>query len=85
MDNIHFSSETNEWSTPQSFFNQLNEEFNFNLDPCATHENNKCDNYFTQEEDGLKQSWDGYNVFCNPPYGRVLKNWVKKASEVRGG
>ena len=83
--NIHFSSKTNEWATPQNFFNQLNEEFEFNLDPCATHENNKCDNYYTLEEDGLKQNWDGYNVFCNPPYGREIHKWVKKSAEARGG
>ena len=82
---VHFSSKTNEWSTPQDFFNELNKEFNFNLDPCATKENAKCINFYTKEEDGLSQSWDGYHVFCNPPYGREIKNWVKKASEANGG
>ncbi len=82
---VMFSSKTNEWATPQAFFNQLNEEFDFNLDPCATDENNKCDNYFTEKDDGLKQSWDGYRVFCNPPYGKVLGKWVEKASKTMGG
>lgn len=78
---VHFSSKTNEWSTPQEFFNELNEEFHFTLDPCADAENAKCKKYFTKEQDGLKQSWDGERVFCNPPYGREISKWVKKASE----
>ena len=82
---VHFSSNSNEWSTPQGFFDDLNKEFNFTLDPCATGENHKCHKYFTQEDDGLVQSWDNEVVFCNPPYGRELKHWVKKASETVGG
>lgn len=57
-----FSSKSNEWATPQDFYDVLNEEFDFTLDPCATDENHKCDNYFTQEMDGLKQDWGG-NAF----------------------
>lgn len=83
--NVHFSSKTNEWTTPQSFFNELNKEFKFTLDPCATEENTKCHKYFTTKENGLSKSWDNENVFCNPPYGREIKNWVKKAGEARGG
>lgn len=81
MKNIHFSSKTDQWSTPQDFFNKLNDEFNFNLDPCADDTNHKCDTYFTKEDDGLQQSWGGYIVFCNPPYGREIGKWVKKAYE----
>jgi len=33
----------------------------------------------------LKQSWDNYNVFVNPPYGREIGKWVKKASQATGG
>jgi len=80
-----FTSNTPEWATPQAFFDKLNLEFNFTLDPCATKENAKCKKFYTKEDNGLVQSWDNENVFCNPPYGRVLKDWVKKASEVRGG
>lgn len=82
---IHFSSKTNEWVTPQNFFEEINNEFNFTLDPCATKENTKCKKFFTQEDDGLKQNWDNEVVFCNPPYGREIGKWVKKASEARGG
>lgn len=82
---VHFSSNTDLWSTPQEFFNTLNEEFHFTLDVAANHDNHKTDNYFTQEENGLEQSWDNEIVWCNPPYGRQIKNWVKKASEQLGG
>jgi site-specific DNA-methyltransferase (adenine-specific) len=78
---LMFSSETDLWSTPQEFYNKLNEEFNFTLDPCATKDNAKCSLYFTKEEDGLKQDWSGEVVFCNPPYGRDIKDWVKKCYE----
>ncbi len=76
-----FTSNTQEWETPKDFFDELNKEFNFNLDPCATLETAKCKKYFTKEDDGLKQDWGGYNVFCNPPYGRAIKDWVKKCSD----
>jgi len=79
-----FSSKTPEWATPQDFFNKLDAEFHFDLDPCSTHENAKCARHFTKEDDGLSKEWTG-SVFCNPPYGRVLKNWVKKAYETFAG
>ena len=78
---VHYSSKTNEWSTPQAFFDELNKEFNFTLDPCATSENSKCNKYFTVEDDGLKQDWSKDTVFMNPPYGREIKYWVQKAYE----
>ena len=78
--NVHFSSKTDLWSTPQDFFEELNRKYNFNLDPCATNENAKCKRFFTKDDDGLSQEWKG-RVFCNPPYGRVLKDWVKKCFE----
>lgn len=82
---IHFSSKSNEWSTPQDFFNELNKEFHFTLDPCATKENAKCKKYYTEKQNGLTKSWDSETVFCNPPYGRSLKDWVKKSAEAKGG
>lgn len=59
---VMFSSETDLWATPQEFYNELNKEFNFDLDPCATHENAKCPKYYTVVEDGLKQDWQGHKV-----------------------
>ena len=53
-------------------------EFNFNLDPCSTEENHKCEKYFTIAENGLEKNWGGYRVFCNPPYSEISK-WVEKA------
>ena len=75
------SSNTVEWATPQQFFDDLDAEFHFTLDPCSTHENAKCEKHFTKEDDGLRQSWGGHRVFCNPPYGRELSQWVKKCYE----
>lgn len=74
-----FSSASNEWGTPQDLFNELDSEFNFTLDPCATKQNHKCKKYFTQADDGLSKSWAGHTVFMNPPYGREVGKWIKKA------
>lgn len=73
-----FSSKTDLWATPQDFFDKLNEEFHFNLDPCALPSNAKCSTYFTPIQNGLIQDWSGFRVFCNPPYGKEIKKWVKK-------
>ena len=75
------SSNSNEWATPIKFFKELNKEFKFTLDPCATKDNAKCEKYFTKEDDGLTKNWSGERVFCNPPYGREVSNWVKKCYE----
>lgn len=73
-----YSSETDMWATPQFFFDKLNAEFGFTLDVCAVPENAKCPRFFTKETDGLGQTWDGV-VWMNPPYGRGIGEWVKKA------
>lgn len=78
---VMFSSATDEWATPKDFFDTLNEEFDFTLDPCASTDNAKCDKFYTKEQDGLKQDWSGERVFCNPPYGKVIGDWVRKCSE----
>lgn len=79
---VMFSSKTDQWATPQSFYDRLNEEFNFTLDPCADATNHKCENYFTAEDDGLLQDWSGHTVFCNPPYGnKETGDWTKKCYE----
>lgn len=76
-----FSSKTDLWSTPQDLFDKLNDEFHFTLDPCANEENHKCDKYYSKEQDGLIQDWTNETVFCNPPYGKEIKKWVKKCYE----
>lgn len=77
-----FSSEKQDWCTPQQFFDELDAEFHFVLDAAATHQNSKCKRCFTPEDDGLIQNWDvGGAVYCNPPYGKEVGLWVKKAYE----
>lgn len=80
--NALYASNTDEWATPANLFQELDEEFHFGIDVCATPENAKCENFFTKKEDGLKQNWGGHGtIWCNPPYGRQIKNWVRKACE----
>lgn len=69
------------WETPKKLFDELNMVFHFTLDPCVLPENAKCEKFFTPEDDGLSQNWGGHRVFCNPPYGREIADWVKKAYE----
>lgn len=76
-----FSSKTDQWATPQDFFDKLDAEFHFTLDPCADEFNRKCEKFFTKEQDGLAQDWTGERVFCNPPYGRETQRWVRKCFE----
>lgn len=75
-----FTSTTDEWETPQDLFDALDAVFHFTLDVCATADNAKCERYYTKEENGLKQTWDGV-CWMNPPYGREIGKWVKKAYE----
>ncbi len=87
---IHFSSEKMDWGTPQAFFDEINEEFNFDIDVCATQDNHKCETWFGHTslgfEDALLHDWYNNiynsNVFwMNPPYGREIIKWMKKAYE----
>lgn len=80
MNRVLFSSKSENWETPTQFFQALDAEFHFDLDVCALPENAKCSRYYTPEDDGLSQPWNG-TVWCNPPYGRSISAWVKKASE----
>jgi phage N-6-adenine-methyltransferase len=78
---VHFSSASDEWATPQELFDGLAWVYGgFTLDPCATAGNAKCKRFFTREDDGLSQPWTG-KVFMNPPYGRQIGRWVRKAFE----
>ena len=77
-----FSTGKDDWETPQKFYNKLNNEFHFTLDPCATDTNHKCAKYYTEKENGLEQDWKGETVFVNPPYSTTAQNqWVKKCYE----
>ena len=77
---VHFSSKTDLWYTPEDFYQKYNSVYNFETDVCATDENAKCEKYFTEETDGLSQKWEGV-CWMNPPYGRAISKWMKKAYE----
>lgn len=75
---VMFSNKSDEWTTPQVLFDELNIEFNFTLDPCSTDDNHKTLNYYTIKDNGLLKDWSGNRVFVNPPYSNI-KEWVKKS------
>jgi site-specific DNA-methyltransferase (adenine-specific) len=78
---VQTSSKSTKWETPPEWFRYLDLEFNFTLDPCCLHDTAKCKKHFTPEENGLAQSWQDERVFMNPPYGRKIALWMKKAYE----
>ena len=67
------------WETPWDLFQELDDEFHFTLDPCATDQTAKVSRYFTEKQNGLLQSWKDERVFMNPPYGKELPSWTRKA------
>ena len=73
---VMFSSKTMEWATPQDFFDRLNDEFHFTLDPCADDHNHKCDTYYTEKENGLEQCWGGAD--------RILQSTIRKSNKRLG-
>lgn len=79
INKVHFSSNSNEWYTPKDLFDKLDKEFQFTLDPCCTELSALCKKFYTVLDNGLEQDWSGDTVFMNPPYGREIKDWVKKA------
>ena len=77
-----FSTGKDDWETPQELFDELDAEFHFTLDPCATDETAKCPKYYTEQDDGLSQDWAGEVVFCNPPYSpKRQTQWIRKCYE----
>jgi phage N-6-adenine-methyltransferase len=81
-----FTSASGEWETPREFFGAVNDVFHFSLDVCATRFNAKCGRYFTKVDNGLARTWSGV-CWMNPPYGREISLWVRKAwqSSMEGG
>lgn len=75
---VHFSSNTDQWETPQELFDHLHKLFRFDLDVCALKENSKCRKFFSPKDDGLSKDWIG-SCWMNPPYGRNIGNWIEKA------
>lgn len=80
MNKVLFSSNSDEWSTPQNIYSSLDTEFGFNLDPCATNENHKCERYFTKEQNGLLQNWGGTQFFVIHHIA-VLQNGLRRHTE----
>lgn len=74
------TSDRDDWETPQWLFDEIDEVWHFDLDPCSTDENAKCDLHYTRDDDGLAMSWGGHRCFVNPPYGRGIGEWMKKAA-----
>jgi hypothetical protein len=70
MNRVLFKSANQHWQTPDDLYSALNAEFQFNLDPCPNG-----------ATDGLTRSWKGKRVYCNPPYGRSVGEWLAKAVE----
>jgi len=78
--NLSPVSKTVEWRTPPTIFRRLDDEFHFDLDPCASPSGARlCRENFTKDDDGLSKDWGGKTVFVNPPYGKPIKDWVKKS------
>ena len=80
INNGMLSSTTDLWETPQAFFDKYNQQYHFDVDVCALPTNAKVDKYYTPEQDGLIQKWEG-SCWMNPPYGREIGKWVQKAYE----
>ena len=78
---LMFSSVSNEWETPKDFFNKYNDLYNFEIDVCATDDNTLCDDHFTIDDDALTKDWGKKICWMNPPYGRGIGKFIKKAYE----
>ncbi len=75
-----------DWGTPRALYESLDREFGFDVDVCANDANHKHPRYWTVKEDGLSKDWSGLKCFMNPPYGRPIAGWMRKAVEsARGG
>lgn len=79
--NGRYNGNGREWETPAEIFLPLHREFRFTLDPCATSRTAKVPHYFTEDDNGLERDWHDHRVFMNPPYGREIYAWTKKARE----
>lgn len=79
--NGRYNGNGRHWETPPEVFNPLHTEFHFTLDPCATAKTAKCARFFDEKTNGLAQDWGRERVFMNPPYGREVYAWTRKARE----
>ena len=74
-------SDRTDWETPRELFDRLDSFWHFDLDAAASDTNHLCADYYTKETDGLAHSWAGRRVWCNPPYGKQIADWARKAYE----
>lgn len=83
---VLFSSKSDEYETPQDVFDALDSEFHFNLDPCSTDKNHKCQTYFTKENNGLQKSWGGTEFFAIHHIARYLnglRSVIRRAAKTK--
>ena len=78
---VMYSSKTDQWATPDDFFKELDQEFHFNLDPCADEQNHKCEKYFTKEDNGLSKDWGGIACFAILRMVERLQTGLKRHTE----
>ena len=78
-DSPALKADRTDWETPRDLFDRLDAIWHFDLDAASSDDNALCSDHFTVEQDGLKQPWCGRRVWCNPPYGRQIADWVEKA------
>ena len=78
---VHFSSAKHDWTTPVDLFHRLDRVYQFDLDVASSEENALCKRFFTEADNGIAQSWADSRVWCNPPYGRSIGVWTRKAAQ----
>ena len=74
-------SKSNDWETPADFFAKVAARHTFSIDLAADKHNAKCPRYYTEKDDALSKDWSGETAWCNPPYGRVIAQWIEKAAK----
>ena len=79
INNGLFTSNKDDYGTPQELFDELNKKYHFTIDVASNDKNYKCERHYTIKEDGLKQDWSNEVVWCNPPYGKEIGKWIEKA------
>jgi phage N-6-adenine-methyltransferase len=77
---VYFRHKSDVWETPPALFDALDQEFHFTTDVAALPDNAKCSRFYTPGQDSLQQPWEGV-CWMNPPYGPMLRQWVRKAYE----